>query len=160
MLNALANYRESNCLPFPTVCFQKDFAFVKQEFTKVYVSSVHFLLHSPSLPPHRWADPSSEEQRARVIFATLNSLKQQQLTNSHTAGLEVYVDPTHQHLHFDISELTFDLLSVARSHTQWHQLENALWQISNVPKQHCSTYVPWERLCDWITCSVSLHLYL
>uniref|UniRef100_A0A3Q3WL50 SH3 domain-containing protein n=1 Tax=Mola mola TaxID=94237 RepID=A0A3Q3WL50_MOLML len=71
-----------------------DFSYLKQEFIKVYMSSVYFLLHSPSLPCHRWADPPSEEQRARVIYNTLNSLKHTQ----------------HTHLAFDVSELAFDLL--------------------------------------------------
>uniref|UniRef100_A0A7N6BJN9 SH3 domain-containing protein n=1 Tax=Anabas testudineus TaxID=64144 RepID=A0A7N6BJN9_ANATE len=76
---------------------QKDLTYLKQEFVKVYLSSVYFLLHSPSLPCHRWADPPSEEQRARVIYSP-----------------EVFVDPMHPHLAFDITELTFDLLTVAR----------------------------------------------
>lgn len=97
-----------------SVCFQKDFYFLKQEFVEVYMSSVYFLLHSPALPSHRWADSHSEEQRARVIYATLDSLKHTQHTSSHSAGLEVYVDPAHQHLAFDVSELTFDFLGVAR----------------------------------------------
>lgn len=73
------------------------------------MSSVYFLLHSPSLPEHRWADPEGEEQRGRVIFATLAALKQAQ-----SAGPQVFADPTRQHLAFDVSELTFDLLRVAR----------------------------------------------
>lgn len=97
-----------------SVCFQKEFCFLKQEFVKVYMSSVYFLLHSPSLPSHRWADPSSEEQRARVIYDTLASLKHTQHTGSSSAGLEAFVDDAHQHLAFDVSELTFDFLSVAR----------------------------------------------
>lgn len=94
--------------------FQKDFCFLKQEFVKVYMSSVYFLLHSPSLPSHRWADPSSEEQRARVIYATLTSLKHDQHTHSSSAGLEVFVDAAHEHVAFDVSELTFDFLGAAR----------------------------------------------
>lgn len=96
------------------VCPQKDFAHLKQEFIKVYMSSVYFLLHSPSLPDHRWADPSAEEQRGRVIFATLSSLKQAQSAGGQAAGPQVFLEPTHPHLAFDVSELTFDLLRVAR----------------------------------------------
>lgn len=97
-----------------SVCFQKDFYFLKQAFVEVYMSSVYFLLHLPSLPSHCWADPHSEEQRARVIYATLDSLKHNQHANSLAAGLAFYVDPAHQQLAFDVSELTFDFLSVAR----------------------------------------------
>ncbi|XP_022608672.1 nephrocystin-1 [Seriola dumerili] len=93
---------------------KRDLNFLKQEFVKVYMSSVYFLLHSPSLPCHRWADPPSEEQRARVIYATLDSLKHTQHTTSQSGGPEVFVDPMHPHLAFDVTELTFDLLHVAR----------------------------------------------
>ncbi|KAK1906026.1 Nephrocystin-1 [Dissostichus eleginoides] len=91
---------------------KRDLPYLKQEFVKVYMSSVYFLLHSPSLPPHRLADPPSEEQRARVLFSTLDALKQSQSLPS--GGLEVFVDPNHQHHAFDITELTFDLLNMAR----------------------------------------------
>ncbi|XP_044069422.1 nephrocystin-1 [Siniperca chuatsi] len=93
---------------------KRNLFYVKQEFVKVYMSSVYFLLHSPSLPCHRWADPPSEEQRARVIYATLDSLKHTQHTTGQSGGPEVFVDPMHQHLAFDVTELTFDLLRVAR----------------------------------------------
>lgn len=89
-------------------------SYLKQEFVKVYMSSVYFLLHSPSLPGHRWADPPSEEQRARVIYATLSSLKHTQHTTDQLGGPEVFVEPTHTHLAFDVTELTFDLLSATR----------------------------------------------
>ncbi|KAI4813026.1 hypothetical protein KUCAC02_024380 [Chaenocephalus aceratus] len=93
---------------------KRDLPHLKQEFVKVYMSSVYFLLHSPSLPPHRLADPPSEEQRARVLFSTLDALKQSQHTSGTSGGLEVFVDPKHQHHAFDITELTFDLLNMAR----------------------------------------------
>lgn len=96
------------------VFLQRDSNFLKQEFVKVYMSSIYFLLHSPSLPGHRWADPVSEEQRARVIYATLDSLKHTQHTTGQSGGPEVFIDPMHPHLAFDAAELTFDLLNVAR----------------------------------------------
>lgn len=96
------------------MCLQRDLSYLKQEFGKVYMSSVYFLLHSPSLPGHRWADPASEEQRARVIYATLEALKHNQHTSGQSGGLEIFVSPAHTHLAFDVAELTFDLLRVAR----------------------------------------------
>uniref|UniRef100_A0A8C9YCF0 Nephronophthisis 1 n=1 Tax=Sander lucioperca TaxID=283035 RepID=A0A8C9YCF0_SANLU len=93
---------------------RRDLSYLKQEFVKVYMSSVYFLLHSPSLPCHRWADPPLEEQRARVIYTTLDALKHTQHTTGQSGGPEVFVDPMHQHLAFDITELTFDLLRVSR----------------------------------------------
>lgn len=98
-------------------CPQKDLTHLKREFIKVYMSSVYLLLHSASLPAHRWADPPAEEQRGRLIFATLSSLKQAQSgAGGPSAGPEVFFEPAQQpqHLAFDVSELTFDLLSVAR----------------------------------------------
>uniref|UniRef100_A0A8C5G5P1 SH3 domain-containing protein n=1 Tax=Gouania willdenowi TaxID=441366 RepID=A0A8C5G5P1_GOUWI len=89
---------------------KRDLSYLKHEFSKVYMSSVYFLLHSPSLPCYRWADPPSEEQRARVIFSTLDALKTH-LSSGPKGALEVFVDPKHSHLAFDISELTFDLLN-------------------------------------------------
>ncbi|GAA6231433.1 nephrocystin-1 [Lates japonicus] len=93
---------------------KRDLSFLKQEFAKVYMSSAYFLLHSPLLPCLRWADPPSEEQRARVIYAILDSLKHTQHTTGQSGGPEVFVDPMHSHLAFDVTELTFDLLHVAR----------------------------------------------
>uniref|UniRef100_A0A671W4D5 Nephronophthisis 1 n=1 Tax=Sparus aurata TaxID=8175 RepID=A0A671W4D5_SPAAU len=93
---------------------KENLPFLKQEFVKVYMSSVYFLLHSPSLPCHRWADPPSEEQRARVIYSTLDALKHTQHTTGQSGGPQVFVDPMYQHLAFDVSELTFELLCVVR----------------------------------------------
>ncbi|KAM8852252.1 nephrocystin-1 [Synchiropus picturatus] len=93
---------------------KRDSSYLKQEFTKVYMSSGYFLLHSSSLPPHRWADPPSEEQRARLIFAALDALKHWQEATSQSGGPEIFADLTQQHVAFDISELSFDLLRVAR----------------------------------------------
>lgn len=97
-----------------SLCLQRDLSFLKQEFVKVYMSSVYFLLHSPSLPPYRWADPASEEQRAKVIYITLDSLKHVQQTTGISGSPEVFFDHTHQHLAFDLTELNFDLLGVAQ----------------------------------------------
>ncbi|KAF3841854.1 hypothetical protein F7725_023805 [Dissostichus mawsoni] len=65
----------------------------------------------PRCPPTAWRTPL-REQRARVLFSTLDALKQSQSLPS--GGLEVFVDPKHQHHAFDITELTFDLLNMAR----------------------------------------------
>ncbi|KAK2824540.1 hypothetical protein Q5P01_021715 [Channa striata] len=93
---------------------KRDLTYLKQEFVKVYMSSVYFLLHSPSLPCHHWADASSEEQRARVMYNITDSLKHTHYTTGQPGGSEVFFDPVHSHLAFDVTELTFDLLSVVR----------------------------------------------
>uniref|UniRef100_A0A3P8R925 SH3 domain-containing protein n=1 Tax=Astatotilapia calliptera TaxID=8154 RepID=A0A3P8R925_ASTCA len=92
---------------------KRDLSYLKLEFVKVYMSSVYFLLHSPSLPCYRWADPLSEEQRARVIYAMLEMLKNQRNNTGQSGVPEVFVDGAHTHLAFDVTELTFDLLRVA-----------------------------------------------
>ncbi|XP_049592785.1 nephrocystin-1 [Syngnathus scovelli] len=90
---------------------KKDEAQVKQEFAKVFQSSASFLLHTSSFPPHRWADTPSEEQRYCLILSTLEALKR---TRGQSESLEVLADPAHSPLAFDINEMTFDLLRVAR----------------------------------------------
>uniref|UniRef100_A0A3Q2E1A9 Nephronophthisis 1 n=1 Tax=Cyprinodon variegatus TaxID=28743 RepID=A0A3Q2E1A9_CYPVA len=80
---------------------KRDLSYLKQEFSKVYLSSVYFLLHSPSLSSYRWADLPSEEQRARP-------------TTGQSGAPGVFFDSSHSHLAFDIQELTFDLLSATR----------------------------------------------
>uniref|UniRef100_A0A3P8UK60 Nephronophthisis 1 n=1 Tax=Cynoglossus semilaevis TaxID=244447 RepID=A0A3P8UK60_CYNSE len=113
LLDALRVYyfHLMSCMTFIN---NRDLSFLKQEFVKVYMSSVYFLLHSPSLPPYRWADPASEEQRAKVIYITLDSLKHVQQTTGISGSPEVFFDHTHQHLAFDLTELNFDLLGVAQ----------------------------------------------
>ncbi|XP_037321154.2 nephrocystin-1 [Pungitius pungitius] len=81
---------------------KRDLSYVKQRFIAVYMASAFALLRSASLPPPRWADAPSEERRAGVIYAALDALIQA----GRPAGPEV--------LAFDVEELTFDLLLVAR----------------------------------------------
>ncbi|XP_061915506.1 nephrocystin-1 isoform X2 [Entelurus aequoreus] len=91
---------------------KRDTAAVKQEFFKVYMASAYFILHSPSLPTHRWADPASEEQRSRFILSTLEAIKQAS-GQSGTQG--AFADSAAQEqLAFDVSEMTFDLLQATR----------------------------------------------
>ncbi|XP_013889255.1 nephrocystin-1 [Austrofundulus limnaeus] len=92
---------------------KRDLTYLKQEFSKVYMS-VYFLLNSPSLPCYRWADPPSEEQRARVIYAALEDLKKYQHTARQSGGPEIFFDSDHSHFAFDVQECTFDLLNAAR----------------------------------------------
>uniref|UniRef100_A0A3B3DHR8 Nephronophthisis 1 n=1 Tax=Oryzias melastigma TaxID=30732 RepID=A0A3B3DHR8_ORYME len=93
---------------------KRDLSYLKQEFTKVYLSSAYFLLHLSSLPTYCWADQNSEEQRARVIYTTLSSLKTSQQSSGHVGNADILFDSTHQHTAFDISQMTFDLLQGAR----------------------------------------------
>ncbi|KAM4607413.1 nephrocystin-1 [Polymixia lowei] len=100
---------------------KRDLPYLKQEFFKIYMSSAYYLLHSPSLPCQRWADPHSEEQRARVIYAALDALKHDQRATGQSGSLRVFVNPACQHQAFDVEELTFDLLRVARGNRDLHQ---------------------------------------
>ncbi|XP_077437421.1 nephrocystin-1 isoform X2 [Vanacampus margaritifer] len=88
---------------------KRDETQVKQEFAKAFQASASFLLHSSSLPPHRWADAQLEEQRSHFILSTLEALKR---ARGQLGSLEVLADPAH--LAFDITEMTFDLLREAR----------------------------------------------
>ncbi|XP_061647110.1 nephrocystin-1 [Phyllopteryx taeniolatus] len=90
---------------------KRDEARVKQEFAKAFQSSASFLLRSSSLPSHRWADPASEEQRSRLIASTLEALKR---ARGPSGSSELLADPGPAHLAFDVTEMTFDLLRVAR----------------------------------------------
>ncbi|XP_077351957.1 nephrocystin-1 [Festucalex cinctus] len=89
---------------------KRDEAQVKQEFAKAFQASALFLLHSSSLPSHRWADAHSEEQRSQLISSRLEALKQ---ARGQSESLEVLANPVHTHLAFDITEMTFDLLREA-----------------------------------------------
>ncbi|XP_051936543.1 nephrocystin-1 isoform X2 [Hippocampus zosterae] len=89
---------------------KRDEAQVKQEFAKAFQWSASFLLHSSSFPPYRWADPTSDEQRSRLIVSTREALKR---ARGQSGSLEMLANPTHTHLAFDITEMTFDLLRVA-----------------------------------------------
>ncbi|XP_063047110.1 nephrocystin-1 [Engraulis encrasicolus] len=74
---------------------KRDMSVVKREFVRVYMDHVFPLLYSADLPPPLWADEDVANQRARNIFANPKSS-----------------DLTHQA--FDISQVTYDLLSSAR----------------------------------------------
>ncbi|XP_061821996.1 nephrocystin-1 isoform X2 [Nerophis lumbriciformis] len=91
---------------------KRDTAAVKQEFFKVYMASAYFILHSPSLPTYRWADPASEEQRSRFILSTLEAIKQ---ASGQSGSQVAFADSAAQEqLAFDVSEMTFDLLQATR----------------------------------------------
>ncbi|XP_061767277.1 nephrocystin-1 isoform X2 [Nerophis ophidion] len=91
---------------------KRDVAAVKQGFFKVYMASAYFILHSPSLPTHRWADPASEEQRSRFILSTLEAIKQ---ASGQSGNQGAFADSAAQEqLAFDVSEMTFDLLQATR----------------------------------------------
>ncbi|XP_078788629.1 nephrocystin-1 isoform X2 [Oryzias latipes] len=92
---------------------KRDLSYLKQEFTKVYLSSAYFLLHSPSLPSYCWTDQPSEEQRARVIYSTLSTLQTSQQSSGQVGNADIFSDSTQEHLAFEISEMTFDLLQAA-----------------------------------------------
>ncbi|XP_077470151.1 nephrocystin-1 [Stigmatopora argus] len=90
---------------------KREEAQVKDKFAETFQSWASLLLRSSSLPPHRWAHPPSEEQRAHLASATLEALKKARGKNG---SLEVLADPDHTHVAFDIAEMTFDLMRVVR----------------------------------------------
>ncbi|KAK6293765.1 hypothetical protein J4Q44_G00360910 [Coregonus suidteri] len=86
---------------------KRDLPLLKRMFVRVYMDNIYPLLYSADLPPPRWADEMVENQRARVIFASLQTTSTQEPFHTHT-------DSPPRHQAFDISQLTFDLLCMAQ----------------------------------------------
>ncbi|KAL7861451.1 hypothetical protein SRHO_G00128920 [Serrasalmus rhombeus] len=83
---------------------KKDITALKKLFENVYMSSVFPLLYSAEMPAPLWADESTETQRARLIYSPI-----------HKITMETMLSPNHPHQAFDISQVTYDLLTSA-----WH----------------------------------------
>ncbi|CAB1343802.1 unnamed protein product [Coregonus sp. 'balchen'] len=86
---------------------KRDLPLLKRMFVRVYMDNIYPLLYSADLPPPRWADEMVENQRARVIFTSLQTTSTQEPFHTHT-------DSPPRHQAFDISQLTFDLLCMAQ----------------------------------------------
>ncbi|XP_072546652.1 nephrocystin-1 [Salminus brasiliensis] len=81
---------------------KKDIAVMKKLFESVYMSSVFPLLYSAEMPGPLWADENTENQRARLIYSP-----------DHKVTKETMLSPNHTHKAFDISQVTYDLLTSA-----------------------------------------------
>ncbi|XP_030643339.1 nephrocystin-1 [Chanos chanos] len=82
---------------------KNDIAVLKREFENVYMSSVYPLLFMTEMPRPQWADEGVETQRARVIYnPALQNPMATMLSSEHT------------HQAFDITQVTYDLISSAR----------------------------------------------
>ncbi|XP_062375418.1 nephrocystin-1 [Sardina pilchardus] len=74
---------------------KRDMAVLKREFVRVYMEYVFPLLYSADMPAPLWADDDVDTQRARIVF-----------TSNHPQSTAQQA--------FDISQVTYDLLSSAR----------------------------------------------
>ncbi|KAL0964560.1 hypothetical protein UPYG_G00325640 [Umbra pygmaea] len=87
---------------------KRDLPLLKKTFLRVYMDSVYPLLYNAELPPPRWGDEAVENQRGRTIFTSLQNTSTTDPSHIHTS----HRPPCQQA--FDISQLNYDLLSVAR----------------------------------------------
>lgn len=87
---------------------KRDSEFLKSMFKQLYHDSVYTLLHSTALPALRWADEEAEASRWKVIadFLRLNREKDSSLFS--------LLSPEMAHEAFDISEISYDFLGMAR----------------------------------------------
>ncbi|KAM6956237.1 nephrocystin-1 [Aplochiton taeniatus] len=98
---------------------KRDLPLLKRGFIQVYMSAIYPLLCSATLPCPRWADDYVEEQRARVIYASLASLTRLRTNAAAPASqsdpaLVALGDQSLRPQAFHISELAYDLLGSAR----------------------------------------------
>ncbi|XP_076141792.1 nephrocystin-1 isoform X2 [Alosa pseudoharengus] len=75
---------------------KRDMSVLKREFVRVYMEYVFPLLYSADMPAPLWADDDVDTQRARIVFTSNH--------NSQSTAQQA----------FDISQVTYDLLSSAR----------------------------------------------
>lgn len=83
--------------------FQRDINVLKQMFVSVYMGSVFPLLFSAEMPASCWADEEAESQRARIIY-----------NPSQKSSIETLLSSQNSHQAFDITQVTYDLISSAR----------------------------------------------
>ncbi|XDV43126.1 hypothetical protein PO909_011656 [Leuciscus waleckii] len=82
---------------------KRDINMLKQMFVSVYMSSVFPLLYSAEMPTPCWADEEVESQRARIIYSPSQKISVETMLSSQC---------THQA--FDITQVTYDLISRAQ----------------------------------------------
>ncbi|KTF90042.1 hypothetical protein cypCar_00008075 [Cyprinus carpio] len=82
---------------------KRDINVLKQMFVSVYMGSVFPLLYSAEMPAPCWADEEVESQRARIIYSP-----------SQKTSVETLLSSQCSHQAFDISQVTYDLISSAQ----------------------------------------------
>ncbi|XP_016414155.1 nephrocystin-1 isoform X2 [Sinocyclocheilus rhinocerous] len=82
---------------------KKDINVLKQMFVSVYMGSVFPLLYSVEMPAPCWADEEVESQRARIIYSP-----------SQKTSVETLLSSQCSHQAFDITQVTYDLISSAQ----------------------------------------------
>ncbi|XP_067310711.1 nephrocystin-1 isoform X2 [Pseudorasbora parva] len=82
---------------------KRDINVLKQMFVSVYMGSVFPLLYSADMPAPCWADEEAESQRARIIYSP-----------SQKISVETMLSSQCSHQAFDITQVTYDLISKAQ----------------------------------------------
>uniref|UniRef100_A0A672JW24 SH3 domain-containing protein n=1 Tax=Sinocyclocheilus grahami TaxID=75366 RepID=A0A672JW24_SINGR len=82
---------------------KRDINVLKQMFVSVYMGSVFPLLYSVEMPAPCWADEEVESQRARIIYSP-----------SQKPSVETLLSSQCSHQAFDITQVTYDLISSAQ----------------------------------------------
>ncbi|XP_053316793.1 nephrocystin-1 [Spea bombifrons] len=87
---------------------KRDKEFLKSAFIHVYHDTVYPLLQSTFLLPSKWADDETEASRWKVIADFLKQNREKE------GSLHYLLSPDNIHKPFDISEITYDFLSVPK----------------------------------------------
>ncbi|XP_051503102.1 nephrocystin-1 isoform X3 [Myxocyprinus asiaticus] len=82
---------------------KRDINVLKQMFVSVYMGSVFLLLYSAEMPAPCWADEEVESRRARLIYSP-----------SQKVTVETMLSSQYTHQAFDITQVTYDLISSAQ----------------------------------------------
>ncbi|XP_035388748.1 nephrocystin-1 isoform X3 [Electrophorus electricus] len=83
---------------------KKDIGVLKKTFQSVFMSGVFPLLFVAGMPTPLWADEDAETCRARFIYSPTQKIT-----------METMLSSSHTHQAFDISQVTYDLLTSAWS---------------------------------------------
>ncbi|KAK1793666.1 hypothetical protein P4O66_012030 [Electrophorus voltai] len=83
---------------------KKDIGVLKKTFESVFMSGVFPLLFVAGMPTPLWADEDAETCRARFIYSPTQKIT-----------METMLSSSHTHQAFDISQVTYDLLTSAWS---------------------------------------------
>ncbi|XP_051724820.1 nephrocystin-1 isoform X1 [Ctenopharyngodon idella] len=82
---------------------KRDISVLKQMFVSIYMASVFQLLYSAEMPTPCWADEEVESQRARIIYSPSQKITVETILSSQCS-----------HQAFDITQVTYDLISRAQ----------------------------------------------
>ncbi|XP_071962380.1 nephrocystin-1-like isoform X2 [Antedon mediterranea] len=85
---------------------KRDAGQIKSLMSGIFMDVVYPLLHSTTLPPYKWADIDTENERWEAIAEFMKANRESNVLASHL------LSPHTMHKPFDMSELTYDLCSL------------------------------------------------